>query len=150
MRYAITCYIRINKHFYYTYNVHSWSKLVFFTQNIHVTTVAMEKMLPYFSHPSDSSIRALQPPLLLHFTISQHKNKDPVYLISAILICYCTLLQLDKYSEILFINFMLIIPCIVNQFQNIPTRWHCTVLYYFLSVALHVSGISHAHHQELN
>jgi hypothetical protein len=26
----------------------------------------------------------------------------------------------------------------------------CTVLYYFLSVALHVSGISHAHHQELN
>jgi hypothetical protein len=46
-------------------------------------------------------------------------------------------------------NFILIIPCIVNQFQKIPTRWHCTVLYYFLSVALHVSGISHAHHQEL-
>jgi hypothetical protein len=26
----------------------------------------------------------------------------------------------------------------------------CTVLYYFLSVALHVSGVTHAHHQELN
>jgi hypothetical protein len=36
-------------------------------------------------------------------------------------------------------------------FQKIPTRWHfLQYFYYFLWDALHVSGISHAHHQELN
>jgi len=49
------------------FNVHSFNKLVSLTQNIYIITVAVEKMLNYFSHPSDSSIRALLPTLLLHF-----------------------------------------------------------------------------------
>jgi hypothetical protein len=41
------------------------------------------------------------------------------------------------------------VECTID-ISKIPTRWHCTVVYYFLSVALHVSGISHAHHQEIS
>jgi hypothetical protein len=35
--------------------------------------------------------------------------------------------------------------------KKVPKRWHsCTVFYYFLQVALHVSGETVTHHQELN
>jgi hypothetical protein len=48
------------------------------------------------------------------------------------------------------VNFMLISPCIVNQFLKMFQQddTFCTVFYY-LQTALHVSGETFPHHQEL-
>jgi sugar phosphate permease len=46
--------------------------------------------------------------------------------------------------------FMLIIPCIVNLILKSSNKMTFFTVFYFLQAALHVSGETFTHHQELD